>query len=71
MHLMVLSNALQFIVGMAILFGVPGNSTFTYFLATAHPLTRLPVFFMGICAGILCIRIQNKDFDALNRMYQL
>ena len=41
----------------------------SYWLATAHPLSRLPVFFMGICAGVLCIRIQNGDLDALNRKH--
>ena len=35
-----------------------------YWLATAHPIVRLPVFFMGICAGVLCIRIQQGDLDA-------
>ena len=35
-----------------------------YWLATQHPLTRLPIFFMGICGGILCTRIQNGDVDA-------
>ena len=36
-----------------------------YWYATAHPFSRLPVFFMGICAGVLCVRIQNGDLDAL------
>ena len=39
----------------------------TYWWSTTHPLSRLPVFFMGICAGVLCVRIQNGDLDALNR----
>ena len=39
---------------------------FSYWIATAHPLSRLPVFFMGLCAGILCVRLQNGDLDALN-----
>ena len=36
-----------------------------YWFATAHPFSRLPVFFMGICAGVLCVRIQSGDLDAL------
>ena len=36
-----------------------------YWLATQHPVSRLPVFFMGICAGVLCKRIQNGDIDAV------
>ena len=36
-----------------------------YWYATAHPFSRLPVFFMGICAGVLCVRIQSGDLDAL------
>ena len=35
-----------------------------YWLATQHPVIRLPVFFMGICAGILCTRSKQGDFDA-------
>ncbi len=36
---------------------------FGYWVAIAHPLTRLPVFFMGISAGILCNRLRQKDTD--------
>ena len=35
-----------------------------YWLTTQHPVIRLPVFFMGICAGILCTRSKQGDFDA-------
>ena len=38
-----------------------------YWFSTAHPISRLPVFFMGVCAGVLCVRIQTGDLDALNR----
>ena len=34
-------------------------------LATEHPIIRLPVFLMGVFAGVLCIRIQQGDYDAL------
>ena len=40
-----------------------------YWYATAHPFSRLPVFFMGICAGVLCVRIQNGNLDALRCKY--
>ena len=34
-------------------------------LATEHPIIRLPVFLMGVFAGVLCIRIEQGDNDAL------
>ena len=40
-----------------------------YWYVTAHPFSRLPVFFMGVCAGVLCVRIQNGDLDALKCKY--
>ena len=40
-----------------------------YWLATQHPVSRVPVFFMGICAGILCVRIQQGDLDAFQSNY--
>ena len=43
-----------------------GEEDFSYWIATAHPLSRLPVFFMGVSAGVLCVRLQNGDLDALN-----
>ena len=42
-----------------------------YWLATQHPVIRLPVFFMGICAGILCIRSKQGDFDAFQSKVNL
>ena len=38
-------------------------------LGYANPIIRLPVFFMGVCAGVLCIRIQQGDVDAFHSMY--
>ena len=37
-------------------------------LGYANPMIRLPVFFMGICAGVFCIRIQQGDVDAFHSM---
>ena len=37
-----------------------------YWIGLSHPITRLPVFIMGICAGLLCVRIQNGDIHALD-----
>ena len=36
-----------------------------YFLSTAHPLSRLSLFCVGVYAGVLCVRIQNGDMGAL------
>ena len=47
------------ILGFLIMVLVP-NPGLAYWIATAHPMTRLPVFFMGICAGVICNRIQNE-----------
>ena len=64
--LMALSFWLEIIVGWVLLdwldFLDPDKN---YWYATAHPFSRLPVFFMGVCAGVLCVRIQNGDLDAL------
>ena len=51
-----------------LIFGFLGSGG-GYWLATAHPIIRLPVFFMGVCAGELCIRIQQGDIDACQSMY--
>ena len=40
-----------------------------YWFSIAHPLSRIPVFFMGVCAGVICVRIQEQDFDAMNCKY--
>ena len=42
-----------------------------YWLATQHPVSRILVFFMGICAGVLCLRIQQGDLDAFQSNYLL
>ena len=38
----------------------------SYWPAIAHPSTRILVFIMGICGGVLCNRIQDGDLNALN-----
>ena len=53
-----------------LIFSVVMNSTddrnIQYWIGLGHPVSRLPVFFMGICAGLLCVRIQNGDIHALS-----
>ena len=71
-HGLALLMATSFFLEMVLGFGIIGLASFltsekAYWWSTAHPLSRLPVFFMGICAGVLCVRIQNGDLDALNR----
>ena len=58
---MVLSFWLQMIFGVAINFlSYSGIVVFdSYWPTTAHPLFRLPVFVMGVCAGVLCVRLQG------------
>ena len=65
--LMAVSFYLQILLSMLI-FGFLGFGG-GYWPATAHPIIRLPVFFMGVCAGELCIRIQQGDIDACQSMY--
>ena len=71
-NLMALSFYFQMVTGFIIM-GIPTEHLnpfpmpflINYWLSTQHPLARLPVFFMGICAGVLCTRIQDGDLDAL------
>ena len=37
-----------------------------YAFSTMQPISRLPLFWIGVFAGILCIRIQNGDLSALD-----
>ena len=64
---MATSFFLQIVLGFGIACLAHYLSGKTYWWSTSHPISRLPVFFMGICAGVLCVRIQNGDLDALNR----
>ena len=43
-----------------------GSFEGAYWISTAHPISRIPVFFMGVCAGVLCMRIKEQDYEALN-----
>ena len=43
-----------------------GANEGAYWISTAHPISRIPVFFMGVCAGVLCMRIKEQDYEALN-----
>ena len=64
-NLMVLSFVAENMIGYFLLVSLSMvNGTLAYFVSTAHPISRLPVFYMGVCAGVLCIRIQEGDIDA-------
>ena len=52
-----------------VIFTYRGWDKFGYTLATRHPVLTLPVFTMGVLAGVLCNRIQQGDFDSFQRMY--
>ena len=43
----------------------------SYWPAIAHPSTRILVFIMGICGGVLCNRIQDGDLNVLNCKFSL
>ena len=61
---MALAFYLELLLGMGILFGMEDEGG--YWVATAWPPTRVPVFFMGICAGLICNRIRTGNVDALD-----
>ena len=62
--LMAGSFYLQVVLCCLIFTIAPIDGAAKYWIGTAHPIFRVPVFFMGVCAGVLCIRIQQGDFDA-------
>ena len=64
--LMALSFYFQVILSCLVFTVGPWDFMTKYWIGTAHPLLRLPVFFMGVCAGVLCIRIQQGDLDAFH-----
>lgn len=72
-NLMALSFYFQMVTGFLIMGALPTEHLnpfpmpflINYWLSTQHPIARLPVFFMGICAGVLCTRIQDGNLDAL------
>ena len=61
---MALAFYFELVLGMGILFGMNKGEE-GYWVATAWPPVRVPVFFMGICAGVICTRIQSGDTSAL------
>ena len=64
---MVFSFYIECILGNSLLFLLyKPNFDIGYWISTAHPFSRIPVFFMGVCAGVLCMRIKEQDFDAMN-----
>ena len=70
-NLMALFFFLEYLVGEVIMWALPElfwDGEGNYWLATAHPFTRLPVFLMGVCAGILCNRLQTGDLDAYSKI---
>ena len=76
-NLMALSFYFQMVTGFLIMGALPTEHLnpfpmpflINYWLSTQHPIARLPVFFMGICAGVLCTRIQDGDLDALKSKF--
>jgi peptidoglycan/LPS O-acetylase OafA/YrhL len=64
---------LQLVIGMVIfclfIFLDASNFGMAYWIPTAHPFTRIPLFFMGCCAGLLCLRRQDNDSIAINSKY--
>ena len=67
---MALAFYFELALGMGILFGMGDEGETGYWVATAWPPTRVPVFFMGICAGVICTRIQSGDTDALESKFK-
>ena len=64
---MVFSFYIECILGNSLLFLLyKPNFDIGYWISTAHPFSRIPVFFMGVCAGVLCMRIKEQDYDAMN-----
>ena len=61
-NLIALSFYIQLLLS-SLIFQVP-NDVAKHLFGTAHPVIRLPIFLMGICAGVLCVRIQQGDLDA-------
>lgn len=63
---------LQLTIGFLLMFLIPKQFGLLYYwFSTAHPLSRIPVFFMGVCAGILSLRIKDGDLDALKSKFLL
>lgn len=64
---LVLLHYFQAIIGTLIHLGLTygaGNGVLGYWFGSAHPLSRIPVFLMGIHAGLLTLRFFGGDTDA-------
>ena len=61
---MALAYYFETAIGVVLMFCLKGEVG--YWVVTAWPITRLPVFFMGICAGLICNRIRTGNVDALD-----
>ena len=61
---MALAYYFETAIGVVLMFCLKGEVG--YWVVTAWPITRLPVFFMGICAGLICNRIRTGNEDALD-----
>ena len=59
---MAISFLVEVVIGIALYF-VPING---YWWSTGWPISRFPVFMMGVCAGVLCQRMQSGDEDAVH-----
>ena len=68
--LMALSFYFQVILSCLVFHDIFTDGLIKYWIGTAHPMVRLPVFFMGVCAGVLCIRIQQGDLDAFHSKFE-
>ena len=66
--LMAASFYLQLVLGCLVFTIGPFDWGLRYWIGTAHPIFRVPVFFMGVCAGVLCVRIQQGDINAFHSM---
>ena len=61
------SFILQLLFGWSLLILIPASSYSDqkgFRWATMWPLSRFPVFVMGVCAGVICQRIKSGDEDA-------
>ena len=65
---MALAFYFELVLGMGIMFGMSRDEP--NWSATSWPPLRLPVFFMGVCAGVICTRIQSGDTTALESKFK-
>ena len=67
---MALAFYMEIFIYLMVTFLTPGpwapDGLIEYWFGLGHPISRLPVFLMGVCAGLLCVRIKNGDNSAIN-----